>query len=162
MIYIIGTGHTRTQIWSDAIRNGESLDTDAATVQRFQLYLRNVAISLDAAMIAEELSRQAVEDRPGGASVAELVAHDLRLAHLYCDPGRDERRELCIRTGIEREAIWLSRLQRLHPNLTSIIFICGADHCDSFKALLDQYELSARIHCSDWTLIDPDGSTANV
>ena len=155
MIYIIGTGHTRTQMWSDAIRNGESLDTDAATVERFQLYLRDASISLDAAVIAEELSRQVVEDRPGGASVAELVAHDLQLTHLYCDPDRDERRELCIRTGTEREAIWLSRLQRLHPNSTSIIFVCGADHCDSFKAMLDQNELYARIYCGDWTLNHP-------
>jgi hypothetical protein len=101
MIYIIGTAHIRTQMWSDVIRNGESLDTDAAIVERFQLYLRDAAISLDASIIAEELSRQVVEDRPGGASVAELVADDLQVAHLYCDPDRDERRELCIRTGVE-------------------------------------------------------------
>jgi hypothetical protein len=154
MIYIIGTAHARTQMWSDAIRNGECLDTDAATVEQFQLYLRDAAISLDAAVIAEELSQQVVEDRPGGASVAEQVAHDLQLMHLYCDPDRDERQKLCIKTGAEREAIWLLRLQRLHPNSTSIIFVCGADHCNSFKAMLDQNELRAQIYCRDWTLND--------
>ena len=34
MIYIIGTAHARTQMWSDAIRNGECLDTDARTVEQ--------------------------------------------------------------------------------------------------------------------------------
>ncbi len=155
MIHIIGTAHERTQMWSDAIRNGESCDTDSATVEKFRQYLHDQAISLGATAIAEELSKQVVDDREGGMSVAKQVADDIRLHHLYCDPDRDERKKLGITLETDcsvREAIWLSRVKSLSPNETSIIFVCGANHSSTFNSTLERSGIQARIHCSDWTL----------
>jgi hypothetical protein len=128
------------------------LDTDAATVKEFEQYLCDAAVSLHATVIAEELSRQAVEKRKGGMSVAKKVADRLGLRHLFCDPNCDERQELGITTSDEREMIWLKRLQGLRPNETSIIFVCGADHSTTFHSKLERKGICARIHCGDWTL----------
>ena len=54
MIHIIGTAHEKTQYWSDLIRKGELLETCPVIVERFELYLRDAAISINATTIAEE------------------------------------------------------------------------------------------------------------
>jgi hypothetical protein len=150
MIYIIGTAHS-TQYCSDAIWRGESFDTDLETVQQFKQYVRDAACSLAATTIAEELSQQGVDAREGGISVCKKVADDLGLNHLFCDPDRGERQSLNITTTDQRETLWVSRVGELAPNETSVIFVCGADHCSTFRAKLDHAGLQARIHCNDWT-----------
>jgi hypothetical protein len=55
MIHIIGTCHS-LQIWTDAIRNGESLDARREDVEAFESYLADIARSLKADLIAEEAS----------------------------------------------------------------------------------------------------------
>jgi hypothetical protein len=152
MIHIIGAAHRKTQFWSDLIRRGESMDTCPVIVERFESYLRNAAISLNATTIAEENSKHLVDQLEGGSSVAKKVAEELSLRHAYCDPDLDERASLSV--GIhkeDREPIWMDRIQPLSPNETSIIFICGADHSVSFHSLLGRNGLHARIHCPDWT-----------
>jgi hypothetical protein len=137
MIYIIGTAHTKTQFWSDAIRDGSSLDTCAAIVERFEAYLRQAAISLRAKVIAEENSEYLVAQREGGSSVAKKVAEELRVHHVYCDPDSNERQALNIQTDEDREIIWMHRLYPSSPNETPIVFVCGADtplrsdHCSN-------------------------------
>jgi hypothetical protein len=103
--------------------------------------------------IAEELSQKAVEERRGVSSVAKEVARRLGLRHFFCDPDRDEREALGGSTGVDREAVWASRLEPLSPNETSMIFLCGANHSDTFKRTLERRGLDARIHCGDWTLL---------
>jgi hypothetical protein len=151
MIHIIGTRHS-LQYWSDAIRRGEDCDADPATVERFEHYLQDVARSLRATVIAEEMSQQCVEQRQGGASVAKQVANRLGLLHLFCDPDQGERD-----ASHEREAFWATRVQPLSPNNTSLIFVCGADHSHSFKGVLESYGLRARVHCDDWPRRELDG-----
>ena len=56
LIHIIETAHGKTQYWSDLIRKGELLDTCPVIVERFELYLRDAAISINATTIAEEKS----------------------------------------------------------------------------------------------------------
>ena len=151
MIHIIGTAHGKTQYWSDLIRKGESLDTCPVIVERFESYLRDAAISLNATTIAEENSKQLVDQLEGGSSVAKKVAEELGLRHAYCDPDLDGRASLGV--GIhqeDREPIWMDRIQPLSPNETSIIFVCGADHCVSFRSLLERNGLDVRINCPDW------------
>jgi hypothetical protein len=117
----------------------------------------------------------------GAFSVAEAVARKFGIRHLFCDPDTGERRAMGLKTGGEltahataianatghdfmdvhdaelkknfpaREAFWLERLGRFEPNKKSIIFVCGADHVDSFKALLESKEIAARVHYRDWT-----------
>jgi len=151
MIHIIGTAHS-LQCWSDAIKSGIDCDADPAIVERFGRYLHDAALSLRATAIAEELSEQSVRDRQGGASVAKQVAGGLGLRHLFCDPDRGEREALGISTCRDREDVWASRLEPLSPNDTSIIFLCGANHSDTFKMTLERRGLHARVHCDDWTL----------
>src|SRR6516164_368004 len=107
MIHIIGTAHS-LQCWSDAIKSGIDCDSDPATIERFEHYLRDAALSLRATAIAEELSKLAVEGREGGASVAKLVADRLGLRHQFCDPDESEREALSISTGPDREDVWAS------------------------------------------------------
>jgi hypothetical protein len=152
MIHIIGTAHS-VQCWSDAIKSGIDCDADPTTVKRFERYLHDAALLLGVTAIAEELSQKAVEQRRGGSSVAKEVARRLGLRHFFCDPDRDEREALGVSTGVDREAVWASRLEPLSPNETSMIFLCGANHSDTFKRTLERRGLDARIHCDDWTLL---------
>jgi hypothetical protein len=152
MIYIIGTAHSKTQFWSDAIRKGESLDTCAAIVERFESYLRGATISLKATVIAEENSEYLVESMKGGSSVARKVAEELGVRHVYCDPDREERSAMNIQNAEDRETIWMRRVQPLFPNTASIIFVCGADHSLTFRSVLERNAIDARIYCQDWTM----------
>jgi hypothetical protein len=153
MIHIIGTDHSKTQFWSDAIRQNKSIDTCAAIVGRFELYLRDAATLLEAAVIAEENSKQRVDQMgDGGSSVAKTVADELGLRHAYCDPDLNERSALGVgKHQNDREPIWMDRIQPFSPNETSIIFVCGACHSVSFQSLLEWSGLHAGIHCEDWT-----------
>jgi hypothetical protein len=107
--------------------------------------LQAVATTVHAAAIAEELSRECIEERQGGASVAKQVADCLGLRHLYCDPESGERSAHGISNSDQREEFWISRIQQLIPNSTSVIFVCGANHSPSFKAKLDARGLHAQI-----------------
>jgi hypothetical protein len=151
MIHIIGTAHSKTQFWSDAIRQDRSAETCPADVERFESYLRRTAISLNAMVIAEENSKYLVDLREGGSSVAKKVAKELGARHIYCDPDPEERRALNIQKPEDREPIWMHRVQPFSPNGTSIIFVCGADHSLTFRSLLERNGIHARIHCQDWT-----------
>jgi hypothetical protein len=152
MIHIIGTAHARTQFWSDAIRRRQSLDACAATVERFEAYLREATISLRAKVIAEENSEHVVAQLEGGSSVAKKVAEELRVHHVYCDPDPNERQALNIQTNEDRETIWMHRVRPFSPNEVSIVFVCGADHSLTFRSLLERSGLRTQIYCQDWTM----------
>jgi hypothetical protein len=181
MIHVIGTSHS-LQVWTDAKRNGESLDANKENVEAFESYLTGVARSLKADLIGEEASDEWVATHGRGAySVAEGVAKQLGIQHLFCDPDTGERRAIGLKVGEElrahamveaqatgqdwtdihraevkkqcpaREAVWLERLKGCDPNSWSIIFVCGADHVDTFSAALGAQAILANIHCRDWT-----------
>jgi hypothetical protein len=52
-----------------------------------------------------------------------------------------------------RERFWATRLASLSRNSDSVIFICGADHCETLPKTLRQKSLENRVHCADWTLL---------
>jgi hypothetical protein len=180
MIHIIGTSHS-LQVWTDAKRNGESLDARKETIEAFESYLAEVARSLKADVIGEEASEEWIAKfGPGASSVAKDVAGRLAITHLFCDPDTRQRRAMGLMVGEEmvshattvsgevggdwlavhkaeirkgfpaREAVWLERLERFKPNDISVVFVCGADHVDSFKAGLDAKKILARIRCREW------------
>lgn len=181
MIHIIGTSHS-LQVWTDAKRNGESLDARKETVEAFESYLADVARSLKVDLIAEEASDEWVAAHGHGASsVAKEVAEQLGIQHLFCDPDTDQRHAIGLKVGEEmvshamtlsketgrewadvrdaeikkgfsiREAVWLERLEGCGANNRSILFVCGADHVDTFSAALDAQKILANIHHRDWT-----------
>ncbi len=181
MIHIIGTCHS-FQVWTDAIRNDESLDARKETIEAFESYLREVARLLKADTIAEEASDEWVAAHGHGAySVAKGVATEMGTQHLFCDPDTGQRRAIALKVGEElrthamtvsketgrewaevhdtemkkqfstREVVWSERLEGCDPNNRSIIFLCGANHVDTFKAALDAKKTLVSIHCRDWT-----------
>jgi hypothetical protein len=115
----------------------------------------------------------------GASSVAKGVTAKLGIQHLFCDPDTGQRRALGLKVGQElcthamtvsketgrewtdvhdteikkqfstREAYWLDRLNSCEPNNRSIIFVCGADHVDTFQAALDAKKILASICCRD-------------
>ncbi len=126
----------------------------------------------------EALAR--IEPDTSAHSVAKQIASSQGLKHVYCDPDSNERLEAGIPTDEElgrrahaewmrtdepmgdalrrfrtetypaREEIWLSRL-RVNTNLKQkILFICGADHIDSFSSLLANNDISFEVLERDW------------
>jgi hypothetical protein len=100
-------------------------------------------------------------------SVAQLVAGHLKIAHVFGEPNQDERQALGLRAGSEmdqhvskiaartgkdilevhaeevqkqfrvRETLWATRLAPYDPQANSVLFICGADHCETFPETFD-------------------------
>jgi hypothetical protein len=56
-----------------------------------------------------------------------------------------------VRKGFQaREDFWLGRLKVRGLDKVAVIFVCGADHVDTFKATLGANGIQACIHCRDW------------
>jgi hypothetical protein len=117
---------------------------------------------------------------PCATSVAKDVATRLQVEHLFCDPDSNQRRAIGLLVGEElrdqalavsqktgrewtdvyaeeirgqfsvREELWLQRLMEFHLDATSVIFICGADHVDSFRNRLVARGISCDIISRDW------------
>jgi hypothetical protein len=183
MIHIVGTCH-KTQILTDLVRKKALGAAPPAKLAAFKKYLAQTARRLGAVAIAEEMSEDRILGYGHNAeSVAQSVAHDLKIAHVYCEPDKNARRELGLRAGQEmthhasdiakrdrrdfeevyrvevrkqfriREAFWASRLEPYRPQDNPILFVCGADHCKTFLKTLQQVRVDARVCCADWTVI---------
>jgi hypothetical protein len=117
---------------------------------------------------------------PEAWSVAQRAAEQIDIRHRFCDPDTNEQRDLglkgegelwdkanaiSIRTGRDivaiwkeevrngfqaREDIWLSRLKVRGFTKMTILFICGADHVDTFKATSLANGVQTCIHCRYW------------
>lgn len=117
---------------------------------------------------------------PEAWSVAQRVAGQIGIRHRFCDPDTDERRALGLKSGGELwdkanalsmrsgrdivavwkeevrngvqagEDFWLSRLKVRGFKKMTILFVCGADHVDTFKVTLAANSVQACIHCRDW------------
>ena len=56
-----------------------------------------------------------------------------------------------VRKGFQaREDFWVGRLKVRGLDKVAVIFVCGADHVDTFKATLGANGIQACIHCRDW------------
>jgi hypothetical protein len=147
----------------------------------FLEYPRGTATALRATVIAEELSDDGEKAVGGheGKSIAAIVAADLNIRHVFCDPNKTERKLLGIKSDEEiieiiratwltssedpqiinqrerekdfpvREAVWIDRL-RPHLHHQSIIFICGALHVPRFKVLLESEGNSVSVVVEEW------------
>lgn len=175
LVRLVGTSH-RYQVWSDAIRAGRFAYANARELEAFERFISDACRLHRVSVLAEEMNECAVVARTGGASVAKLVADRLEIQHLFCDPafgqresfdgcavlstqyGSDQVRryeKIAERTHLPawhvaaRELWWLGRLRKL-PSATTILFICGADHIDTFFALLKSHDIEAEIYERDW------------
>lgn len=123
--------------------------------------------------IAEEMSPEGLEQRGFHESICKQVADALRIAHRYCDPSSEERRALGIveeddirmsgffanrdQREIEaevrashaiRERCWLECLLKLDS--WPVLFVCGANHIESFRALLEANGIVVRVLFTKW------------
>lgn len=131
----------------------------AEDIEAFKQGVKRLCEEHAAKGIAEEMSLEALAKwKSSPDTVAKKTALGLGLPHLYCDPTRQERSEICAdapemrqdarkllglpeltdaelesleRTAFDRrEHEWLRRLQAL--DVWPILFICGSDHLPSF------------------------------
>lgn len=139
----------------------------------FAQVLKELALSFDVGAIAEELNQQALEEVGSQVSVPQLVAAELQLPHLFCEPNRAERASMGIRAENEirlsrfpdtldeptikrlvaeswrlREDEWLRRLRELTAD--RVLFVCGADHIATFVPLARNGGVLVNVAHEDW------------
>lgn len=129
---------------------------------------RNFAVSA----VAEEMSEDALLESNCTASIPMQMANALRLPHRFCDPNTAERARLGIRqqndilisaflgnlsetevavrladSHAKCESYWLAQLRDL--NLWPVLFVCGANHVDTFFNLLRHEDIAVRVAVED-------------
>ena len=122
---------------------------------------------------------EALEWHEKGMSIPQRVAKELSLKPLPCDPNRGQRTKLGIfnendlriqpflnsnppmpedeihRQVLEghrkRERYWLEQLQQeVSESEYPVLFICGAEHVDTFSKLLEENDFNVICICDDW------------
>ncbi len=156
-IYLIGTDHRyQNGIWAG-----------------FEPYLTELCRSLRIRALAEEMSREALDEWNVDATVCERVSAALTLSHHFCDPDQSARRALGIgnigllravgllsemppceierrvrREACKRERFWLEQLRAVAS--TPLLFVCGANHVAAFDALLQENGYRVEILSRRW------------
>lgn len=163
-VFLFGTSHAYQRGRPDCSELEE-----AAFVSRIK---QEVAL-ISAAIICEEMSREIVESNGQTDSVPAKVASSLGMRHMYCDPGPSERVALGIRdvqsiqleawmhhwsesrcqseiaaAFQKRELIWRDRL--FSQNTWPVLFVCGANHVESFRHILVDSGLQVVVSEHDW------------
>lgn len=162
-IYIIGTAHK--------FQTGNNCK--ARDLEAFKGYLHEVCKGTGVKAIAEEMSLEALTEWNITESVCEAITKELSLQHRYSDPDRATRQRLGIRQENDlraegflknwsekelqrniraehekREKYWLNQIKALsnYP----LLFVCGANHVNSFSILLRKQGLNLQILEEDW------------
>jgi hypothetical protein len=142
-VFIIGTTHL--------FQFGPTPLTPLSPSQfdEFRKFLRQSAQRQHVQVIAEEMSLEALAKRNLiGGSLPSQIAKELGLVHRYCDPDNPTRQEKGISGNLAREAYW--RDQILSLGLFPVLFVCGANHVESFSAILCESMVSVEIIDRDW------------
>jgi hypothetical protein len=147
---------------------------DNAYASAFADFIRNSLDSSNATAIAEEMSLEALAQKGASQSICCGIANERGIRHLYCDPDNETRSRLQIQgendirlagflndlaekiinqdvrvSHDRRECYWLSRI--IDFNLWPILFICGANHVDSFAAKARTATFSIEVLERDWS-----------
>ena len=112
-----------------------------------------------------------------GMSIPQRVAEELTLKHLFCEPDNEQRDSRKIKDEMvieierdfkrsisaeeadrqiresrtKREDYWLEQLQRkVAESEYPVLFICGAEHVDTFSKLLEENDFNVTCICKDW------------
>ena len=139
----------------------------------FLSFIEHVCNVFNILAIGEEMSLEGLLENNESQSVSEQFANIRNLPHRYCDPDSSERKLLGVRQGSEiegvgflgnwsqekiereikesyaiRERCWLERLAEL--DAWPVLFICGANHIQSFSSLLASNGFQIHIAAKDW------------
>lgn len=142
--------------------------------QQFVDFIQAVCLKYRVAAVGEEMSAQLMIKEPRSETTCATVASRLGLQHTYCEPLPQERAALGIqdkqslqaealrqqwpdaklnaeiRHSFElRESYWLRKLEEM--DLWPVVFVCGADHVDSFQAKLNEAGHSIFVAYKDWS-----------
>lgn len=123
--------------------------------------------------VAEEMSLDALERHGARESVCKQVAGTLGIPHRYCDPSIEEQQALgvaeegdirmsgyfanrsreeidaAVRTSDAiRERYWLEHL--LNLDSWPVLFVCGANHTEPFRELLQAHGIEVRVLFAKW------------
>ena len=131
-------------------------------VHEFARYLESTARELVVTEIAEEFSEDALDKSNSTYCTARELATKLGIAHCFCDPTTEERRQHAVFTDVQREEFWLRRLSGSKEE--DILFICGDDHIESFSSRLTLAGYRNKILSRPWgfELQDPEVYWANT
>ena len=148
--YLIGVDH-RIQYTNGGCGPEWTLD-----IQQFEDYLVERATTLDADLMAEEFSEEAVRRSNATGCTVRDAARRAGRKHLFLDPDTAERAEAGVSTHDQREREWLRRLRNSEARRPLIV--CGDGHVDSFAVRLGAagFQVSV-LSCNwgnDWALKD--------
>lgn len=144
MIHIIGTNH---ELQHNAPARRRKPEVVNPAREQFVGYLRNLVNNIRPSLIAEEFTEDILSVLEAESNVKK-VAIESETEHMFCDPNSQERSDIGlpqygneelpetekVRLNRVREAFWLQKLDHYLNN--TVIFICGADHVQSFSRLL--------------------------
>jgi len=103
MIFLVGTHHERQHNGLGSLTNNANKD--------FIEYIKKVAIQKQIDLIAEEFSEEALKKSKASESTLKIIAENLGINHLFCDPNEQERQKL----GIPASTDLRQRLKLLKP-----------------------------------------------
>lgn len=163
-IVIVGTSHTFQA-------GGEDCSSEVADLLR--AFLFDVCRDWNLRGIAEEMNTEGLIRYKSTQSIPSQVATALQLPHRDCDPTASERsRAGIIGSGevlldaqmngltqeetaerltieeIKREQYWIKKLQE--QKVWPTLFVCGANHANRFKLLLDSAGHPAHTLVANW------------
>lgn len=141
ILFLIGTSHIFQKGLQDA-PEGCYID--------FREMVQQAVRDRSVQTLSEEMSVEALGNT---ISLCKKIASELDIFHIFCDPNDDERLSLGLpakddsSTWSGREEEWLSRLK-----LASfpVLFICGANHVDSFQKKCRNQGITVTVLESDW------------
>jgi len=157
-VYLVGTRHSYMGQGRDPMYRQKT----SAELDKFKAYLKYLVTHLDLQAIAEEMSVEGLRthprrDLPPDASIAFQVAREMNnIPHCYCDPDTPRRQVLGISVGgkdtaedtRKREADWMRCVDEL--DTFPCLFVCGADHVQSFRSVLERSKYRVEVLADDW------------
>ncbi len=136
-------------------------------------FIEKVCLASRVEAIAEEMSPEALLQKQASRSVCKKIADAAGLVHRYCDPNNEQRNALHIRDELDikcgaifhnwdqerverevrasheiRERHWLNQLFIL--DVWPVLFVCGANHIDSFCGALETSGLHIVLVARNW------------
>lgn len=163
MIYLLGISHNYQTRFFKTFREGVPDYSHIPTECQFDEYLDQLVSDKKPKAICQEESAsdlaalQKIDER--AYSIAERVSGSHSIEHVFCDPDQAERNALYAASSTTeeedrsrgypiRESEWLRRIDHLLPD-TLILFICGANHVDTFAQKLDVRKIAVKVICKD-------------
>lgn len=144
LLFLIGTSHTLQKGLANA---------PVGCYDEFKGLIRKISQLNSVKTIGEEMSEEMLGNT---ISLCKQVASEEGVIHIFCDPNWEERKAMGISEiddhSTLRENTWLGKL---NGSLFPAIFVCGADHIDSFKKKCVEGGVTVQVSERDWTPSNP-------